>query len=129
MKDILNTFHNLAHESSKVLDSTYDCRKAEPYYVEILDLIKAHPEYRAKFVKEFLSILSSGNAPWELIQFCMRELQWEEIKNEIKLEKQKEINRNHDWRIISVLDHILEVYEKDWDDAELYLYYSKEGDS
>ena len=127
MKDVMNTFRNLAHKSGKVLDSTYDCRKAEPYYVEILKLIKMHPEHRAQFVKEFLSILNLGNAPWELIQFCMRELQWGEIKNEITIEKQEELSGNHDWRINSVLDHILEVYEKKWEDAELYQYYSKEG--
>ena len=129
MKDIINVFRRLAIEAGTVLDTTYDCRRAEPYYVEILNLVKAHPEYRVHFVKEFLSILGSGYGPWELIQFCMRELQWDEIRKEIALQKQEEIDGNHDWRIISVLDHILEVYEKDWDDAELYLYYSGGDDS
>ena len=116
MKNIMRQFEQLTHEANEVLNKTFDCRKVEPIYIEILNLIKENPRYHNQFVTALLSILSSGKAPWELIQFCMRELQWPEIKNSIFAE----LEGAKDWRVISVLNHILEVYESEWEDAIIY---------
>jgi len=128
MNDIIIQFRKLAKQSWDVLEANYyDCRKVEPYYVKVLEFVKEHPECRSAFIKEFMGILGSKGMPWELIQFCMRELQWQEIKDAVLLKMKEEIAGNHDWRIISVLSSILEVYEEEWEDSDLYLYYSKNG--
>jgi len=128
MNDVMQKFKQLSSEANAILNRTFDCRKAEPIYIEILNLIKANPDYRSQFTKAFLVILSTGNAPWELIQFCMRELQWPEVRDAVLAEMRSELEGHHDWRIIAVLNHILEVYEEEWRDSDLYKYYSGESD-
>jgi hypothetical protein len=125
MKEIMQEFERLSEEANIILNRTFDCRQAELAYIKILNLIKENPDFRSQFVIALLSILRSGKAPWELIQFCMRELQWLEIKDSIVMERKSELEGKHDWRVVAVLNHILEVYEQTWEDAELYEYYSK----
>jgi hypothetical protein len=123
----IKEFYDLAKQAESILDSTYDCRKAEPLYVKILKLVKSHADLRQEFVGAFLAMLGGKDGPWELIQFCMRELQWVEIKEALVNLRKAEINGSHDWRVISVLNDILAVYEPVWEDADLYEYYSKEN--
>jgi hypothetical protein len=122
MNYVMKKFEHLSRKANTVLNKTFDCREVEPIYVEILNLIKANPSSRKQFAKALLSILDGKNAPWELIQFCMRELQWQEVKDELE----KKIYLAEDPRVIAVLQDILAVYEIRWDHADLYEYYSKE---
>lgn len=127
MKDVMRKFEQLCQRANSILDETFDCRQVEPIYIKILNLIKSNPHYHDQFISALLSVLESGKAPWELIQFCMRELQWPEIKDSVLIQMQAELEGKRDWRSISVLDHILEVYEPEWSDADLYKYYSKDS--
>jgi hypothetical protein len=119
MKTITYNFRSLAKKALDILDTTFDCRKAEPIYLEILHLIKENPESRPLFIQEMLQIFGLGKGPWELIQFCMRELQWPEIKEELS----NQLAKSGDPREIAVLNSILAVYELVWEDSDLYIYY------
>jgi hypothetical protein len=69
----------------------------------------------------FLSVIGNENEPWELVQFCMRELQWKEGKESIT----KLRDDSNDLRFVTVMNDILAVYEDKWEDEDLYIYYSK----
>jgi len=123
MNEIMRKFDDLCLESQKVLDETYDTIQVEPSYLRLLSLLKNNPEFKSIFVVKLLFILDKNNAPWEIIQFCMRELQWNEIKQEIETR----LRVAEDLRMVAILNHILEVYDKEWVDADLYKYYSTEA--
>lgn len=93
----------------------------EENLLEILVFIKNNIQYRADISNYFIDRIHRKKIfPLEIIIFAMRELQWPEIK-EAALD---EINAADDPRIISAMNHILEVYDKEWQDAEMYKYYS-----
>ena len=93
----------------------------EEHFVYVLNFIKGNVPYRSEVLSYFLSIMKGEiDMPPELIEFCMRELQWPEIKNFAI----KQIESG-DPRTLRFMEHILEVYQSEWEDADLYKYYSK----
>lgn len=91
--------------------------------VYILNFIKENKKYKHKILSYFVAIMNGEiEMPPELIEFCMRELQWPEIKN-LAIQKLEQ----GDPRKQYLMEHIVNVYEKNWDDADLYEYYSKEA--
>lgn len=121
---IIQNLEQLINEGSSVLLQTNDCKKAEPIFIKILNLIKGHINYRFEFSRILLNILKSGNGSWEIVQFCMRELKWPEIKIYAQEEIKLQMCGEQDWRVISIMDNILAVYQTTWDDSDLYDYYS-----
>ena len=111
----------LCNRVKEKYDATYGVNEIENLLLETLDYIKAHGKYKEEFSKCFINRIKREEFfPLEIIFFCMRELQWPEIKEAAIEEKSK----TDDWRIISAMDQILAVYENDWEDADLYQYYS-----
>lgn len=95
----------------------------EPSLLRILNHIKKNQHLKPEFVEYFSLLINDGTVgPYEIIVFCMRELQWQEVADAAL----NEIEENDDPRIISVMNDILEVYEDEWEDEDLYEYYSKE---
>lgn len=120
MENIIEKYKCKILELDKVNKGFLDCKQAEPYYLEILSFIKEHPERHDFFVRDFINRLKKGIQPWEVIQFCMRELQWIEIRDAAIKEK----SETDDWRVICIMNDILAVYEEEWEDSDLYPYYS-----
>lgn len=52
----------------------------ESAFIDILNFVKRHLEYRADFVGKFKYILHARNTPFEAVALCMKEFQWEELK-------------------------------------------------
>ncbi len=97
----------------------------EPQLLKVLEFVKASPEARRELGQAFAEMVSDPDrGAWEIIQFCMRELQWPEVHEALQREFDGARAKN-DWRSIPVLRHILDVYEPDWQGADLYAYYSK----
>ena len=93
----------------------------EKNLIEALSFVKENKKYKPELLKYFIGILNGEvDMPLELVEFCMRELQWPEIKT-LALEQLKK----SDPRIRSSMEHVLEVYEPEWSDSDLYQYYSK----
>lgn len=106
-------------------DPNVGAEETEPQLLEVLTHLKDYPDYRAKFVEKFIEMLH-GKFPsaYEVIEFCMRELQWPEILDEIN----RLLPAQSDPRNTAVLEEIARVYEKEWRDWEFYEYYrNKEG--
>jgi len=112
-------FCDLVKEKEKI---TYGVNEIEKELLDVLNYIKADREDE-KEIKQFLIKIVRGLEfyPLEIIIFCMRELQWIEIKEAAIDEKSK----TNDWRVIRAMNNIIAVYKTDWEDADLYEYYSK----
>lgn len=94
----------------------------EPYLLKVLNHIKQNTTFKKEQLKYFHDLIIDGSlGPFEIIVFCMRELQWQEVAT-MAQERSKATN---DPRTISVMQNILAVYEEDWEDSDLYEYYSK----
>jgi hypothetical protein len=122
MKTDFEKFLSLCNTVKKREAITYGVNEIEKELLNILNFIKEHKLYEKEY-KNFLIEIVRGLKlyPLQIIIFCMRELQWEEIKNAAISEK----NNTNDWRIISSMNDILQVYETEWEDADMYQYYSK----
>lgn len=132
MKIIINEFEKLCAQIKIREEKTFGYNEIEDLLLEALNFIKKHKDEKRQFAHFFIdSILGSktnnlvyGGSHYliQVIQFCMRELQWPEVKEAAI----KEQSASTDWRVIGTMGSILEVYEKEWPDDELYEYYSKE---
>lgn len=118
MNDIIKQFDILCDVAmaafSEELEISY-----EMSLLNILEFVKKHPDYREWFIDRFKLILTSRNSPFEAVAFCMRELQWPEIK-EFVISK---MNPSEDPRS-EALRSILTTYDEFWPDSDLYSYYS-----
>ncbi len=131
MNTVMNDFKMLCDRIKSREKETYGYNQIEDLLLKMLNFMKIHDGYRGKFVEFFSDKLNRkgkndliyGNYGYliQVIQFCMREMQWPEIKDAAIKRKRT----SSDWRVIGSMDQILEVYEKEWPDDELYEYYSK----
>ncbi|NWD71474.1 hypothetical protein HX870_28120 [Pseudomonas gingeri] len=90
----------------------------ESCLLEILNFVKKHPRYRSDFIDKFKNILMSGDSPFEVVAFCMRELQWGEIKDFVVLNMDPSQNPRSE-----SLRSVLTAYDRIWPDADMYKYY------
>jgi hypothetical protein len=131
MNITINKFKKLCDRIKIRAEETFGYNEIEDLLLQALDFIKNHKSEKDQFANFFTdkilqfenNNLVYGNCYHlvQVIQFCMRELQWVEIK-EAAL---KTRNVSTDWRIIGTMEIILEVYEKEWPDDELYKYFCK----
>ncbi|NBQ70466.1 MAG: hypothetical protein EBU46_17185, partial [Nitrosomonadaceae bacterium] len=57
----------------------------EPQLVQLLAFIKAHQELRPNVVHNFQLMIQDGSfGPYTIIEFCMHELRWQEMRSEIE---------------------------------------------
>ena len=125
MNQLDTRYNEIIANLKRVNIESLDCREAEPLYLELLEFLKVNLDKKEYFAKKLANRVKNAQEPWEAIQFCMRELKWEAVKN-AALDR---ISSTDDPRVISVMNDILAVYEDEWEDADLYKYYSKEDDS
>jgi hypothetical protein len=68
-------------------------------------------------------VQGTQRVPTEAVEFCMRTLRWPGVRRAAA----DLLARTQDWRVKTAASHILEVYEDDWPDADLYeLYRTKQ---
>ncbi|PHX37308.1 hypothetical protein AO263_19025 [Pseudomonas sp. NZIPFR-PS5] len=116
------------NEVIKQFDMLYDVAMAafgeeleisyERSLLNILEFVKNHPGYKEEFIERFKLILMSRKTPFEAVAFCMRELQWDEIKEFVV----SKMNPSDDPRS-EALRSTLTAYDETWPDADLYSYY------
>lgn len=129
MNTTIENFKDLCAQIKLREQKTYGYNEIEDLLEKALNFIKTHKENRQQFVDFFSSkILADGDQGLvygnehslvQTIQFCMRELQWPEIEEASIKNK----SSSSDWRVKGTMDNILEVYEEEWPDDELYTYY------
>jgi len=121
MKDTTSLkFWELIRLAQEVWDRTYSVNEIEPYLLDILKFAKKHPHEQNKLATAFISLLKEHRATIEILQFCMRELQWQGVKEAIE-ERMRQNAGN--LRLLNALQKILDVYSEEWQDADIYGYY------
>lgn len=104
---------NQAH--SEELEISY-----ESTLVDILNFIKKHLDHKSYFIEKFKGLLRSDKYSFEIIAFCMHELQWQEILDYVLLIIDIKNNPRDE-----ALRTIIDAYDSEWSDADLYRYYSR----
>ena len=122
MIDVTQKLKELGLQAEAILKESYGVNAIEGKLLEMLQTIKSNPEYKNDFVKVFQFFIDDGDVPYEATQFCMRELQWPEIKQYAV----SMMENSNDPRVQKVANEILAVYEDEWEDEDLFNYYSKE---
>ena len=117
MKELLQLFSE-AEAACNQGKSTADF---EAPFVRLLQYIKEHPESRNAAEGRFLAGLHARTTPWELISFCMHELRWEPVRQAIE----QLMRHATDPRNQRVLRLIVESFDDQWDERQLYSYYSR----
>jgi hypothetical protein len=114
----------LFREAWDKLDAAVSLDEAEPQMVALLEEIKTHEEHRAIALELFRNALLSRRSPWEMVQFCMHDLRWPEMRD--WLEK-----RHDECDSIDECDfwvQQLDAFKDDWEDAVFYHRYRKDGE-
>ena len=92
-------------------------RDFEPTFAVLLDYIETNIARREEAKAAVLSALHDDSVAPELLAYLMHELRWPEVKQAIT----DRIALESDWRIKTPLSHVLEAFDDDWADADMYL--------
>jgi len=110
-----------ALSASRRFDSSTD---VEPFLLAVLDYIKLHREAREEFLLYFLAAFDGVEVvAAELHAFCMRELQWPEVRAKaLQCLDRSNVPESEFW-----LKDVLSAYDANWDGDRLFCYYSRLG--
>jgi hypothetical protein len=117
----IEQFWTLCSEAKQVSETTLDSRQREPAFLAILQLVQEHPQARSAFAYCFIHLFHWPElGPWNLIEYCMRELRWEEVQSHLAgiAAVTPEINCR------SIANRILEVFQDSWPSGRIYVRYA-----
>jgi hypothetical protein len=118
----VDKFWSLCEDATKSWEATPDTKKYEPSFLRILNFIKSNEDFHSEFKKGFIQIIRNPDlAIWEIVMFCMRDLKWREVYEVAHFEH----SVSNDIRTKDALEKIMEVFEDEWEDADLFEYYSR----
>ena len=101
-----------------------DSRMIEPTLVEVLSLIRAHPDRRDSFEDAFIEVVRAlPKGSDEAVCFCMHELRWSAVMRAAEEERAKARSPVPDHRREPMLRHIIESFSDDWDGRDCYPYF------
>jgi len=130
--DLANEFHRLVGAAQDAwLMSRGDFRTLEPRLLDLLQFVVSHPDGRPQFVALFAELVSQigfsrsngvVRVATQAVEFCMRELQWPEIRFALEERRQAEKDPSVKNRL---LVGVLNAYDADWHNARLYAYYAR----
>lgn len=115
-------FWELCADSKHVCESTFDSLEQESTYRALLDFVRSHPEDRHLFVYCFIHLLHWPNlGPFNLIEYCMRELRWPEVQDHLLgiAKVTPELN------CLYIVNRILAAFIDPWVNADIYVKYRK----
>jgi hypothetical protein len=116
---VKSKFRSLVEAASKRWDATSGADELEPALLDILNFVKAHIESRSVLEDAFIELSRSKGVPVEILEFCMHELRWSKVRDEVE----SAIRGSTDLREQQALERVLTAYSDDWEDADLYAYY------
>ncbi|XVV02654.1 hypothetical protein ACQPW3_35670 [Actinosynnema sp. CA-248983] len=92
----------------------------EPSLVGLVALIKANLQDRALIAQKFVDLIDSHvDGSIEIVQFCMHEFAWEEVREVLTV---KLANEN-DVRVRTSYQWMLEAFDPDWPDRGIFRSY------
>jgi len=116
-------FYELCNKAKELWEQTYGTNELEPVLLEILNFSKDNSYEKETIEKCFVSLVSNSNYPFEILEFCMRELRFNSVLEAMTSEvtKMTEVEK-----MDTVLHRVFDVYEDIWENADLYPYYEHE---
>lgn len=116
MSAVIQRFFDLALDASRIESECYEL-PIEPAYEAVLCHVLAHPESKSEFIDAFIEIAHDpGLAPPQLIEYCMHELRWDDLRRYFS--SWLEYERSE--RIRHVIRKFLKAFDDDWPDAGSY---------
>jgi hypothetical protein len=96
--------------------------EAEPYFTPVLEFVLKHPSRRPEFAEGFVEIIRNPSlGTSELVEFCMHELRWPEVKAGIE----ELLSQEHGRRERFFLETVLNSFDDDWFSRQLYRRYGR----
>ena len=118
----IEEFWRLCRQAGHAWEESADTKYYEPFLLKILRHVTSYPDLRSEFAQCFIDIVHDTTpAIWEIVMYCMRELQWSEVYDAAD----HEYHSNQDLRVQAVMEDILAVYEDEWENSDLFEYYSQ----
>lgn len=120
-EEVVKLFFKISKEAEYVANSMLYV-ETEPIFEKILKLVLDRPEMKEQFIEAFISMAHKPElGPYELIQFCMHELRWQEVKNHMS----KWLESEGSERAKYIISLILWSFDENWDGALFYKRFNK----
>ncbi len=111
---IINEFWQLCEIAHELAQITPFSNEREPSFVPILNFVKDHPQDRQALAYCFMILFHCPDlGPYEIIEYCMRELRWQEVHE--YLAGVALVTPDINWR--AVAKRLLEAYYDPWPSA------------
>ena len=121
----MNRLAELEHRLSAieiVASNSFGVGDLESLLVDLLLYVRKCPIQQKLLEARFITLFLTGSpGSVEVLEFLMRDLQWEAIRNEL----QRIQDSHNDFRVINEAKRVLEVFEAEWANEDIYRYYSE----
>ena len=114
----MSEFERLFANAVAACDSGASTSDFEAEFARVLKFAKQHPELRKQIEAVFVNALADTPTPWELIGFCMHALRWASVRATAESMR----TRASDPRSERVYRLVLEAFDDNWDQREMYSY-------
>jgi hypothetical protein len=94
----------------------------EPLLVDLLEFIQAGTVGRELLEKRLVALfVAASPGSVEVLEFVMRTLRWPVVELELRMIR----DSDSDFRVVNEAKRVLEVFETDWDNGDIYRFYSQ----
>jgi hypothetical protein len=115
-EETLKNFFALCLEAKKA-DDDYRDELSEAEYDAVVQYVLDSAENRAILANAFVSIVfDPALGPLDLVEYCIHALRWDEVNQHMTERLKTEPSE----RVRSVLRRVLESFDSDWRDADMY---------
>lgn len=125
--DLEKQLQDLFRSAQAACDRGESTSDFEAAFVALVVFVKEHPESRPLVEKMCIAGLRDRSLCWELISFCMHALRMATVRDEAR-----RLIDPQDPRGWGPLSSIVEAFDDDWEDADMYAYFrasTETGDS
>jgi hypothetical protein len=114
---VIEQFWDLCNNAKQIAEKTADSREREPTFLAVLTFVQDHPQDRTSFADCFIHLFHWPElGPWNLIEYCMRELRWQEVQSHLSgiAAVTPEINCRY------IANRILAAFQDPWPTGRIY---------
>lgn len=116
MNPTIDKFFKLSAHAEFIAGTAID-QPLEPALEAVLNFVQDHCDQRLEFANAFLDVLHDPEkGPPELVEYCMHELKWSEVRDAI----QTWLDSERSERVRHILRKQLLAFDENWHDANFY---------
>jgi hypothetical protein len=116
----IEQFWALCDQARQLAETTVFSNRREPALLSILEFVQKNPQDRGNFAYCFMHLFHHPDlGPYEIIEYCMRELRWQEVHDYfIGI-----ANAAPDLNCRAVANRIIDAFHDPWPSAGIYARY------